>query len=224
MTAGWIAGSAPRRAGVGLRGLHHADWLAQKPACGWLEAHAENYFARGGPLPALLDSLHRDYPLALHGVGLALASTEPLDRDHLARLATLVKRHEPELVSEHLCWGRWQSVHFNDLLPLPFTPESLRHVVARVQTLQEAIGRPVLIEHLASYVGFEESSIAEAEFLAELVERSGCGLLLDLNNLYVNALNHGGDADAFLAALPARAIGEIHLAGHDVSLVDGESV
>ena len=224
MTAGWISGSAPRRAGVGLRGLHHAEWLEHRPRCGWLEAHAENYFAAGGPLPALLDTLHQDYPLALHGVGLALASTEPLDRDHLSRLAQLVRRHEPELVSEHLCWGRWRSLHFNDLLPLPFTHESLHHVVSRVHALQEALGRQVLIEHLASYLVFEDSSIAEAQFLTELVERSGCGLLLDLNNLHVNATNHGFDAKAFLEALPAAAIGEIHLAGHTAEVVDGESV
>lgn len=211
------------RAGVGLRGLHHGDWLERRPRCGWLEAHAENYFAAGGPLQALLDDLHRDYPLSLHGVGLGLAGNE-LDRAHLARLKSLIDRHQPELVSEHLCWSAAGGVHFNDLLPIPFTPESLAHVSTRVETLQETLGRTVLIEHLASYVRFDGEQIPEAEFLALLVQRTGCGLLLDLNNLYVNAHNHGLDPHAFLRALPAEAIGEIHLAGHTASVIDGQTV
>jgi uncharacterized protein (UPF0276 family) len=221
--AGW-AGAAPLRTGVGLRGVHHADWIASRPACGWLEAHAENYFAAGGPLPALLNDLHRDYPLSIHGVGLGLGGCDEPDRDHLAQLAALVRRHQPEVVSEHLCWGSHAGVHFNDLLPLPFNAETLARVCARVDALQSAIGRTVLIEHLASYVVFPESTVAEAIFLAELVRRTGCGLLLDLNNLHVNAVNHGFDALAFLDALPAPAIGEIHLAGHTPALIDGETV
>lgn len=224
MTAGWITRPAPRRAGVGLRGVHHADWLAQRPQCGWLEAHAENYFAEGGPLPALLEDLHRDYPLSIHGVGLGLGGVAALDRAHLDRLAALVRRIQPEIVSEHLCWGSWQGRHFNDLLPLPFTEESLALMSARVGELQDALGRQVLIEHLASYLEFEESTLAEVEFLRELVQRSGCGLLLDLNNLYVNGVNHGIDPLTFLEALPAQAIGEIHLAGHTPTVVDGETV
>lgn len=212
------------RAGVGLRGAHHADWLERRPACGWLEAHAENYFADGGPLPALLDDLHRDYPLSIHGVGLGLAGIEPLDRVHLARLKALVDRHQPELVSEHLCWGAAHGVHFNDLLPIPFTRESLTHVCHRIDEVQEALGRRILIEHLASYVRFEEDEIPEAVFLGLLAQRTGCGVLLDLNNLYVNACNHGFDAGDFLAALPVEAIGEIHLAGHQSSSIDGEAI
>jgi uncharacterized protein (UPF0276 family) len=224
MPVGWHAVSAPGRTGVGLRGVHHADWLEGRPACGWLEAHAENYFADGGPLPALLDDLHRDYPLSLHGVGLGLAATDPLDEAHLDRLTSLIRRHEPQVVSEHLCWGAAAGVHFNDLLPIPFTEESLAHVCNRIDALQEALRRTVLIEHLASYVTFDESNIDEAQFLSELVRRTGCGLLLDLNNLYVNACNHGIDAQAFLRALPATAIGEIHLAGHTRSSIDGANV
>ena len=224
MPVGWHAGSASGRTGVGLRGVHHADWLEGRPACGWLEAHAENYFADGGPLPALLDDLHRDYPLSLHGVGLGLAATDPLDEAHLDRLTSLIRRHEPQVVSEHLCWGAAAGVHFNDLLPIPFTEESLAHVCNRIDALQEALRRTVLIEHLASYVTFDESNIDEAQFLSELVRRTGCGLLLDLNNLYVNACNHGIDAQAFLRALPATAIGEIHLAGHTRSSIDGANV
>jgi len=224
MTAGWITCPAPRRAGVGLRGVHHADWLEQRPQCGWLEAHAENYFAEGGPLPALLEDLRCDYPLSIHGVGLGLGSAGPPDRAHLDRLATLVRRLQPAIVSEHLCWGSWQGLHFNDLLPLPFTEESLSLMCARLGELQEALGRQVLIEHLASYVEFEESTLAEGEFLRELAQRSGCGLLLDLNNLHVNSINHGIDPLTFLEALPAEAIGEIHLAGHTPAVVDGHPV
>lgn len=223
MPRGWQAGAAPLRAGVGLRGVHHAEWDA-RPACGWLEAHAENYFADGGPLPALLESLHRDYPLSLHGVGLGLGSCEPLGQDHLARIAALVRRHQPEVVSEHLCWGSADGVHFNDLLPLPFTEESLTLLCARVDRLQSALGRSVLIEHLASYLTFAESTLAETQFLTELTQRTGCGLLLDLNNLHVNAINHGFDPRTFLEDLPAEAIGEIHLAGYTPALIDGETV
>ena len=224
MTAGWITCPAPRRAGVGLRGVHHADWLEQRPRCGWLEAHAENYFAEGGPLPALLEDLRRDYPLSIHGVGLGLGSIAAPDRAHLDQLATLVRRLQPAIVSEHLCWGSWQGLHFNDLLPLPFTAESLDLMCARIGELQDVLGRQILIEHLASYLEFAESTLAEAEFLRELVQRSGCGLLLDLNNLYVNSRNHGGDPLTFLEALPAAAIGEIHLAGHTPAVVDGQSI
>ena len=204
--------------------MHHADWLQDRPACGWLEAHAENYFAAGGALPALLDDLHRDYPLSIHGVGLGLAGPEPLDRGHLARLKSLIDRHQPELVSEHLCWGAVDGVHFNDLLPIPFTRESLDRVCSRIAALQDALGRSVLIEHLASYLRFDQDDIPEAEFLAALVRRTGCGLLLDLNNLYVNACNHDFDAATFLAALPPASIGEIHLAGHTRSVINGEPV
>ena len=223
MPRGWQAGPAPARAGVGLRGVHHAEWDA-RPACGWLEAHAENYFADGGPLPALLESLHRDYPLSLHGVGLGLGSCEPLDREHLGRLAALVRRHQPEVVSEHLCWGHAGGLHFNDLLPLPFTEETLSLLCTRVDLLQSTLGRCVLIEHLASYLTFPESTLAEAQFLAELAQRTGCGLLLDLNNLHVNAVNHGFDPQAFLRALPAAAVGEIHLAGYTPVSIDDETV
>jgi uncharacterized protein (UPF0276 family) len=224
MLKGWQAGPVPHRAGVGLRGVHHADWLQERPVSGWLEAHAENYFAAGGPLPALLETLRQNYPLALHGVGLGLGSIDPLDSDHLAKLKELVARVEPQCVSEHLCWGSAGGEHFNDLLPLPYTEESLRHLTARVQQLQDTLGRVVLIENLASYVTFAATTLAEAEFIAELSTRSGCGILLDLNNLYVNAHNHGIDAQEYLAALPAAAIGEIHLAGHTAVQLGADTV
>jgi len=220
--AGWNV-AAPRSAGVGLRGAHHDAWLRQGARTGWLEAHAENHFALGGPLQGLLESLHGDHPLALHGVGLSLGNLEPLDPRHLAHWRRLIDRHDPCVVSEHLCWGACDGVHFNDLLPLPFTEEALQHVAVRVREFQDVIGRRVLIENVSSYVRYAESALEEWEFLAALVERSGCGLLLDINNVFVNACNHGYDATRFLRALPSEAIGEIHLAGHAMQ-TDGERV
>lgn len=209
----WSA-PVPARAGVGLRGPHHGEWLEQRPACGWLELHAENYFADGGALPRLLDELRCDYPLSIHGVGLGLGSPDELDREHLRKLRRLVDRHQPSVVSEHLCWGALDGEHFNDLLPLPRTEASLARMISRIGQLQEALGRAVLIEHLAAYVEFQESTLNESDFLVRLARASGCGLLLDLNNLVVNAHNHGSDPQTFLAALPRELIGEIHLAGH----------
>jgi uncharacterized protein (UPF0276 family) len=210
----WLAGSAPRRAGIGLRAAHHGDWIAQRPDVGWFEIHAENYFAEGGLLPDILDTLRRDLPLSIHGVGLGLASTDPLDESHLRQLARLQDRYQPAVVSEHLCWGAADGIHYNDLLPFPFTETTLAHVAARVQCIQEQLRRPILLENLSSYVTFEESSLGETEFLTELIGRTDCGLLLDLNNLVVNAANHGIDPERYVASLPADAIGEIHLAGH----------
>lgn len=213
MTTAWSAGSAPSRAGVGLRAAHHSDWITQRPNVGWFEIHAENYFAEGGILPDILDTLRHHLPLSIHGVGLGLAS-ESLDLDHLHRLKRLADRYQPAIVSEHLCWGAANGVHYNDLLPFPFTRDLLTRVVTHVQRIQDALARPILLEHLSSYVHFDESTLSETEFLTELTRRTGCGLLLDLNNLVVNADNHGIDPHAYIAGLPAETIGEIHLAGH----------
>ena len=221
--AGWNC-DAPRTTGIGLRGAHHRDWLEGRGRAGWLEAHAENYFAAGGALPAVLDALRRDRPLALHGVGLSLGGSDPLDPLHLAAWRRLVDRHEPCVISEHLCWGANAGVHFNDLLPLPYTEESLQHVAARIRQFQDTVRRRVLIENVSSYVRFAESALDEWEFLAELVAITDCGLLLDVNNVYVNACNHGFAARDFLNALPSDAIGEIHLAGHARTTVDGATL
>jgi len=210
----WLAGSAPRRAGIGLRAPHHSDWITQRPEVGWFEIHAENYFAGGGLLPEIIDTLRRDWPLSIHGVGLGLAGGDPLDEEHLRQLVALNERYQPAVISEHLCWGAANGVHYNDLLPFPFTEATLEHVAARIHHLQERLQRPILLEHLASYVQFDESSLAETEFLTELVNRTECGLVLDLNNLVVNADNHGIDPQRFVSRLPPAAIGEIHLAGH----------
>ena len=221
--AGWNC-DAPRATGIGLRGAHHRDWLDGRGHAGWLEAHAENYFAAGGALPAILDRLRRDRPLALHGVGLSLGGSDPLDRSHLRAWRRLIDRHDPCVISEHLCWAANAGVHFNDLLPLPYTEESVRHVADRIRQFQDVVGRRILIENVSSYVHFAESTLAEWEFLAELVARTDCGILLDVNNVYVNAINHRFKAFDFLNGLPSDAIGEIHLAGHTRTTVDGATL
>ncbi|MFO1415415.1 MAG: DUF692 domain-containing protein [Burkholderiales bacterium] len=205
----------PVAAGVGLRAPHVRHVLATRPPVPWFEVHSENYFGDGGPaLDALLE-VRADYPIALHGVGLSLGSADPLDRGHLARLAQLVQRVAPSVVSEHLCWSGIDGRHFNDLLPLPYTEEALAHVCARVDAVQSALGRPILVENVSSYYAFPESTLPEYAFVAEVARRTGCGLLVDVNNIFVNAHNHGVDARAFLAAMPAAAVAEIHLAGYE---------
>jgi uncharacterized protein (UPF0276 family) len=204
----------PARAGIGLRAQHHDDLLRDRPDIGWLEAHSENYFADGGAQIDYLLALRELYPLSLHGVGLSLGSVDPLDRDHLWRLKRLVHLAEPALVSEHLSWGAVDGTHLNDLLPLPYTQEALHHMVARVGELQDYLGRQVLIENVSSYLQFANAQMTEWEFLQVLADRSGCGLLLDVNNVYVSARNHGFSPDTYLAGLPIDRVGQIHLAGH----------
>ena len=204
-------------AGVGLRAQHVAEVLATRPHVGWLEVHSENYYADGGPGLAALDRIRRDYPLSLHGVGMSLGSTDPLDRAHLGKLKRLIARTEPALVSEHLCWSGVGGRHLNDLLPLPYTEEALAHVCARVSEVQDALGRELLVENVSSYLAFAEATIPEWEFVAAVARQTGCKLLVDVNNIYVNAVNHGFAADAYLAAMPPAAVAEIHLAGFDGS-------
>jgi uncharacterized protein (UPF0276 family) len=201
-------------AGIGLRAPHHAAVLATAPDVGWFEAHAENHFAAGGAARHVLARVRERWPLSLHGVGLSLGATDPLDCEHLAKLRALVREFDPVLVSEHACWGSHDGVHYNDLLPLPYTTEALLHLAARVREVQDALGRQILIENVSSYLQFRDADLHEWEFLAALVAESGCGLLLDVNNVYVSACNHGFDARAYLAGLPATAVGEIHVAGH----------
>jgi hypothetical protein len=214
-------GPLPAAAGIGLRTAHYEAFLAGRPDVAFLEVHTENYFHDGGREPHLLDRLCEDYALSLHGVGLGLGSVGPLDRHHLKRVATAVRRFAPAAVSEHACWGHVDDEHFNDLLPLPFTAEAVRHLAARVCELQDALGRRVLIENVSQYLRFRHSTLTEGEFLAALVAESGCGLLLDVNNLYVNSVNVGFDPLATIEALPIGSIGEIHVAGHLRKEVDG---
>jgi len=213
--------SLPPAAGIGLRAANYEAFSAGRPDVAFLEVHTENFFHDGGREPRLLDQLREDYPLSLHGVGLALGSAGPLDRTHLKRIAAAVRRYEPAAVSEHACWGRVEGEHFNDLLPLPFTVEAVQHLAARVRELQDTLGRQVLVENVSQYLRFRHSTLTEGEFLAALVAESGCSLLLDVNNLYVNSVNVGFDPLATIATLPTDAVGEVHLAGHLRKDVDG---
>ncbi|SMC29826.1 hypothetical protein SAMN02745857_04167 [Andreprevotia lacus DSM 23236] len=208
-------------AGLGLRSPHIADVLAQRPVVAWWEVHSENYFGGGEPIAAL-EAIRADYPVSLHGVGLGLGSVDPLDEQHLQQLKQLVDRIQPALVSEHLCWNRHQQRFFNDLLPVPRLEGALPLLAARIAQVQDVLGRQLLIENVSSYVAFQHEQCTEAELLAELVARTGCGVLLDVNNLYVNTLNLGSDALAEINYLPIGCVGEIHVAGFET--VDGVTI
>jgi uncharacterized protein len=219
-----LATSIPASAGIGLRSAHQRAFLEGHPAVPWLEVHSENYFAAGGAALAALQQIRRDYPLSFHGVGLSLGSTDPLDRGHLQRLKRAVDLFQPALVSEHLSWSSVGGRFLNDLLPLPVTREALELLVLRVDETQDALSRSILIENISSYLELGEREMPEHCFVVELAQRTGCRILLDVNNLYVNERNHGVSAAAFIDAVPAELVGEIHLAGHGVHEYDGRSV
>jgi len=200
------------RSGIGLRASHYADFLGARPAVGWVEVHSENYFGAGGYDRHVLERVRADYPVSLHGVGLALGSVEGFSASHLAKLADLTAWIEPILVSEHLCWDAAATRHFNDLLPLPYTYESLALTAGRVALVQDALRRRILVENISIYVEPGDGEMQEGEFLAELARRTGCGILLDVNNLYVNQRNLGRAALPQMEAL--HSVEEIHLAGH----------
>ncbi len=222
---GVAAGSATGlEAGVGLRAQHHREILEGLPRIAWFEAHSENYFACGGAARQCLRQIRSHYPVSLHGVGLSLGSTDEIATEHLDSLAALVRDIEPLFVSEHLSWGSVGGRFTNDLLPLPYTPEALGHMVSRVSALQDRLQRQVLIENVSSYLEFSLSSIPEWDFLAELAHRTGCGILLDVNNVYVSARNHGFDPIAYITALPREAVQELHLAGHSVNRCDAREI
>jgi uncharacterized protein len=210
-------------AGIGLRAAHVAEIMGTRPPVGFLEVHAENYMT-GSPALVALDDLCRDYAISLHGVGLSLGSAGNLDTRHLARFKSLVERFEPLFVSEHLAWCATAGIYFNDLLPLPYTEEALDLFCAHVSEVQDALGRRLLIENPATYLRFRYSTMDEAEFLSAVVARTGCGVLCDVNNLYVNAQNFGFEPSAYLDALPARAVAEIHLAGHHCNDAAGHRI
>lgn len=217
-------GPVPARAGIGLRAPHVCELLERRPEVSWLEVHSENYFAPGGRAVAELDQVRRDYALSLHGVGLSLGSADPLNEEHLENLRRAVARYSPALVSEHLCWTSIGGGHFHDLLPLPYTEEALAHVAGRIVRVQECLGRRILIENVSSYLEFEHSAIPEWEFLRETAARSGCGVLLDVNNIYVSSVNHGFDPRRYIDAIPAQDVEEIHLAGHVRKEIEGTSL
>jgi uncharacterized protein (UPF0276 family) len=210
-------------AGIGLRGPHIAEIMAERPAVGFLEVHAENYMGET-PAAAALEELRRDYPISLHSVGLSLGSAGSLSFAHLTCLRALVERLEPTLVSEHLAWCEAGGVYFNDLLPLPYTEEALDLFCSHVDQAQDNLRCQLLVENPASYLRFRHSTMGEAEFLNSVVQRTGCGVLCDVNNLYVNSENFGFDPISYLDALPARAVAEIHVAGHHHSNAAGAPI
>jgi uncharacterized protein (UPF0276 family) len=219
------AASGPRvlspRAGVGFKSAHARTVVEDRPAVGWFEVHAENYMGAGGPPHRALEAVRRDYPLSVHGVGLSIGGAGALDQVHLARLRAVCERYRPAAVSEHLAWSSHGGAFLNDLLPLPYTEETLDLCADHIDQLQEALGRQVLLENPATYIAFEQSDMDEIAFLDALARRTGCGLLLDVNNVFVSATNHGFDATAYLDAFPVAHVGEVHLAGHARDRDDG---
>lgn len=214
----------PARAGIGLRFPHHQAVIARRPRVAWFEVHSENYLGGGAPLRDL-DTIRRDYPLSLHGVGLSLGSVDGLDAVHLERVAALATRIEPGLVSEHLTWSISDGDYLGDLLPLPLTEEALDVVCDNVDRFQDALRRRILVENPSSYLRYRHSTIVESEFLSAVVRRTGCGILCDIGNIFVSAANHGWDARAYLDALPQAEVMEFHLAGHSVRpLSDGATL
>jgi len=203
---------------------HHAPVLADLPDVAWLEVHSENYFGDGGPARDCLLAIREHYPLSLHGVGLSLGSTDNLNLEHLSELGRLIDLVEPSLISEHLCWSSVNGQYFNDLLPMPYSAESLRHMCHRIDAVQEYFGRMILIENVSSYFYWAKGEYTEWDFLAELHRRSGCGILLDINNIYVNAMNLGIDPELFVRSIPRSSVLEMHLAGHSVCQLDGSEV
>jgi uncharacterized protein len=201
-------------AGTSLKPEHLAAILADAPEDSFFEVHAENYMGAGGPPHHALTRIRQDYPVSLHGVCMSIGGPQRIDLTHLGRFKALVDRYEPALVSEHLAWSTHQSTYYNDLLPLPYTEQALARVADHIDTVQEAIGRPILLENPSTYVVFPESRMSETDFIAALVKRTGCGLLLDVNNVFVSAINHGYSALAYLSDFPLQHVGEIHLAGH----------
>jgi uncharacterized protein (UPF0276 family) len=221
--AAFNAWPIPARAGIGLRIPHHRRVIEAGHVADWLEVHAENYMT-AGPVARELDVIRRDHALSLHAVGLSLGSADGIREEHLARLSELITRYAPGLISDHLSWSSIEGVHLPDLLPLPYTEEALSVVTRNLDQAQTALGRTLLVENPSSYFQVSLSSMSEPEFLGELVRRSGCGILLDINNIYVSARNHGTDPQArlraYLDAIPAVAIEEIHLAGHSIEKLD----
>jgi len=200
--------------GLGLRTVHYPDILNGAPRVDWFEIISENYMIPGGRPLAVLDQVRERFPIVMHGVSLSIGSTDPLDREYLRQLASLERRVRPALVSDHLCWTGVGGHNAHDLLPLPYTEEALAHVTRRVREVQELLGRRILIENPSSYMRFVASSMSEWEFLARLADDADCWLLLDVNNVYVSAFNHGFDADEYLAGIPVERVAQFHLAGH----------
>ncbi|KAK49240.1 hypothetical protein BG58_12590 [Caballeronia jiangsuensis] len=206
--------SLPRRAGLGLRAEHYRTVLESRPDIGFFEVHAENYMGAGGPPHRFLSAIRECYPLSLHGVGLSIGADRPLDPDHLERLSVLVDRYAPHLFSEHLAWSSHDCGFLNDLLPVPYTAQSLARVADHIDQVQEVLGRQMLLENPSTYLAFEDSTYSETDFISAVVRRTGCGLLLDVNNVFVASINQQRDPFAYLDEYPLAAVRQIHLAGH----------
>jgi hypothetical protein len=207
--------SLPTRPGVGYKPQHYSAIMAEPGPLAWLEIHAENYMGDGGRPIAQLRHLAERFPISVHGVGLSIGAEGDLDKDHLARLKHLISWLNPASFSEHLAWSTHDSHFFNDLLPLPYTPKTLDHVAAHINEVQDTVGRCMLLENPSSYLAFAESTLSETDFLRELTQRTGCGLLLDVNNVFVSATNLKTSPQAYIDDFPLEAVGEIHLGGHD---------
>jgi len=213
MTSQQPSGTASLKAGVGLKAQHYRTILESQPAAGFFEVHAENFMGPGGPPHRYLEAIRSRYPLSIHGVGLNIGGTEPLDRLHLQRLKRLLDRYQPDLFSEHLAWSSHGGVFLNDLLPLPYTAATLGRVCDHIDETQEFLGRQLLLENPSTYVTFCESTMVEEDFIAEVAARSGCGLLLDVNNAYVSSINQQRDPAGYLRRFPLQHVGQFHLAG-----------
>lgn len=210
--------------GVGLKAQHYMEVLESRPDLSFFEVHAENYMMQGGNHLRFLEAVNEHYALSIHGVGMSLGSAEGLDRTHLRRFKSLVDRFNPSLVSEHLAWSVQGGTYLNDLLPLPLNEESLDIVTKNVNAVQDAIGRQILVENPSTYMAFHATDISEPEYLERLAEATGCGLILDVNNVYVSGTNNGFSAEEYLAAFPMQHVGEIHLAGHTEKNIDGSII
>ncbi len=219
-----LPANANANAGIGLRAQHHSELLERSPAVPWVEAHSENYFADGGAHIEALFKIRSRYSLSLHGVGLSVGSSDALDAQHLKLLRRNIDRFQPMLVSEHLSWSSVGGRFANDLLPLPYTDEALQHVANRIANIQDALGRQILVENVSSYLEYTASQMPEWTFLAGVATEAGCGILLDLNNIYVAARNHGFKPLDYLNAIPASTVQEFHLAGYSAINIDGQEI
>lgn len=208
-----LSPSLPLRAGIGLKSQHYRQILESQPQVGFFEVHAENYMVAGGPFHHYLQRIREHYPLSIHGVGLSIGAEHPLDEQHLDRLAALIERYQPQSFSEHLAWSSHGELFLNDLLPVAYNATTLTRVCEHIDRVQNRLKRPMLLENPSTYVEYASSTMDEASFISEVIRRSGCGLLLDVNNVYVSCINHNWDALAYINALPLHAVGELHLAG-----------
>lgn len=210
--------------GIGLRAPHYYQVLEEKPNIDWLEVHTENFMLKGGPLLALLSSIGQHYPLSFHGVGLSLGSAQGICKEHLKRIKQLIKRFEPALISDHLSWSTTENIYFPDLLPIPYHAESLTLIANNIDQAQNYLQKTLLIENPSSYLEYKTSTYREAEFLAELVKRTGAKILLDVNNIFVSCCNHGWNPHEYIQAIPYEAVQEIHLAGHSIHAQDSTHI